>query len=76
MLCCCPRHWVVKRSFGWAARFKRLSHDYTRLASTLTGMHWAAFVTLLLSSWPKNELQDLRPQRTRRLVALSIQIIK
>lgn len=42
--------WVVERSFGWAARFKRLSRDYERLASTLTGMHWLAFATLLLSS--------------------------
>lgn len=49
-----PRRWVVERSFGWAARFKRLSRDYERLASTLTGMHWVAFVTLLLSSWAKS----------------------
>ena len=32
-----PKRWVVERSFGWAARFKRLSRDYERLASTLTG---------------------------------------
>lgn len=49
-----PRRWVVERSFGWAARFKRLSRDYERLASTLAGMHWVAFVTLLLSSWSKS----------------------
>lgn len=23
-----PRRWVVKRSFGWAARFRRLARDY------------------------------------------------
>lgn len=45
-----PRRWVVERSFGWAARCKRLSRDYERLASTLTGMHWLAFATLMLSS--------------------------
>ena len=45
-----PRRWVVERSFGWAARFKRLSRDYERLASSLTGMHWLAFATLMLSS--------------------------
>jgi transposase len=45
-----PKRWVVERSFGWAARFKRLSRDYERLASTLTGMHWLAFATLMLSS--------------------------
>lgn len=49
-----PRRWVVERSFGWAARFKRLSRDYERLASTLTGVHWVAFATLLLSSWAKS----------------------
>ena len=50
-----PRRWVVERSFGWAARFKRLSRDYERLASTLAGLHWLAFVTLLLSSlFPKS----------------------
>ena len=38
-----PKRWVVKRSFGRAARFKRLSRDYERLASTLTGMQWLAF---------------------------------
>jgi len=49
-----PRRWVVERSFGWAARFKRLSRDYERLASTLASYHWLAFTTLLLSSlFPK-----------------------
>ena len=45
-----PRRWVVERSFGWAARFKRLSRDYERLASTLTGMHWLSFIMLMLPS--------------------------
>lgn len=50
-----PKRWVVERSFGWAARFKRLSRDYERLASTLAGMHWLAFATLMLSSlFPKS----------------------
>lgn len=49
-----PKRWVVERSFGWAARFKRLSRDYERLASTLANMHWLAFATLMLSSlFPK-----------------------
>jgi len=26
-----PRRWVVERSFGWAARFRRLACDYERL---------------------------------------------
>jgi transposase len=43
-----PRRWVVERSFGWLARFRRLARDYERLAQTLTGWHWLAFLTLLL----------------------------
>lgn len=50
-----PRLWVVERRFGWAVRFKRLSRDYERLASTLTGTHWLAFAPLMLSSlFPKS----------------------
>lgn len=44
-----PRRWVVERSFGWAARFRRLARDYERLASTLAGLHFVAFVCLMLS---------------------------
>lgn len=46
-----PRRWVVERSFGWAARFRRLSRDYERLASTLGSMHWLAFACLMLNSF-------------------------
>ena len=45
-----PRRWVVERSFGWAARFRRLARDYERLAPTLAGLTWLAFATLLLRS--------------------------
>jgi transposase len=45
-----PRRWVVERSFAWAARFRRLSRDYERLPSSLEGLHWLAFVTLMLNS--------------------------
>lgn len=45
-----PRRWVVERSFGWVARFRRLSRDYERLASTLASMHWLAFACLMLNS--------------------------
>jgi transposase len=53
---------VVERSFAWAARFRRLARDYERLArdyerlaSTLSGYHWLAFVTLMLQSlFPKS----------------------
>jgi transposase len=43
-----PRRWVVERSFGWMARFRRLARDYERLATTLAGWHWVAFVYLML----------------------------
>jgi transposase len=45
-----PRRWVVERSFAWAARFRRLARDYERLPSTLAGLHWLAFLTLMLNS--------------------------
>lgn len=43
-----PRRWVVERSFAWAARFRRLARDYERLPETLAGLHYLAFVTLML----------------------------
>ena len=43
-----PRRWVVERSFGWAARFRRLARDYERLTETLKGVHYVAFVLLML----------------------------
>ena len=43
-----PRRWVVERSFGWAARFRRLARDYERLPETLAGLHFVAFVCLML----------------------------
>lgn len=45
-----PKRWVVERSFAWAARFRRLARDYERLASSLAGLHWLAFLTLSLNS--------------------------
>lgn len=44
-----PRRWVVERSFGWMARFRRLARDYERLPQTLAGLHFLAFVILLLA---------------------------
>ena len=44
-----PRRWVVERSFGWLGRFRRLARDYERLAETIAGWHWLAFLTLLLA---------------------------
>ena len=46
-----PRRWVVERSFGWAARFRRLARDYERLSSSFAGLHWLAFACLMLRSF-------------------------
>jgi transposase len=43
-----PRRWVVERSSGWMARFRRLARDYERLAGTLEGLHHVAFSFLML----------------------------
>jgi transposase len=44
-----PRRWVVERSFGWLARFRRLARDYERTAEVLAGWHWVAFTGLMLN---------------------------
>lgn len=44
-----PKRWVVERSFGWAARFRRLAKDYERLPETLAALHFLAFAILMLS---------------------------
>ena len=43
-----PRRWVVERSLGWMARFRRLARDYERLSETLKGLHYVAFSFLML----------------------------
>lgn len=42
-----PRRWVVERSFGWMARFRRLSRDFERLPQVLAGLHFVAFAMLM-----------------------------
>ena len=43
-----PRRWVVERCFAWAARFRRLAKDYERLPTTLAGLHFVAYVCLMV----------------------------
>ena len=45
-----PRRWVIERSFAWVTRFRRLVRDYERLPSSLAGLHWLAFLILMLNS--------------------------
>jgi len=40
---------LVERSFAWLVRFRRLAKDYERLATTLKGMHLAAFAFVMLA---------------------------
>lgn len=44
-----PRRWVVERSFAWMARFRRLARDYERLPRIVAGLHFIAFVCLMLT---------------------------
>lgn len=46
-----PRRWVVERSFGWAARFRRLACDYERLPEILKGLTFPAFAMLMLKNF-------------------------
>lgn len=43
-----PRRWVVDRSVAWAARWRRLAKDDERLLDVLAGLHFLAFVSLML----------------------------
>jgi transposase len=44
---------VVKRSFAWAARFRRVATDYERLSKTLEGIHYLAFAFVMLANRTK-----------------------
>lgn len=43
-----PRRWVVEHSFGWLARLRRLSGDYERLPTVLSGLHFLVFTVHML----------------------------
>lgn len=53
-----PRRWVMKRSFGWMARFRRLVRDYERLAGTLAGFHLIAFAMLMVKQFVEFRFQS------------------
>jgi transposase len=46
-----PRRWVVERSFGWMARFRRLARDYERLPETLAGLSYLAFAIMMTKNF-------------------------
>jgi transposase len=43
-----PRRWAVERSFGWLARFRRLSRNFERMPEVLAGLHFVVFAMLML----------------------------
>ena len=71
--------WVVKRSFAWASRFRRLlAKDYERLPATVAVLHFVAFacrflhraITLVGSS-PYTATSRLRGLSERLRILLS-----
>ena len=42
-----PWRSVVERSFGWLARFRRLSRDFVRMPAVLAGLHFVVFAMLM-----------------------------
>ena len=46
-----PRRWVVERSFGWMARFRRLARDYERLPETLAGLSYLVFAIMMAKNF-------------------------
>jgi transposase len=46
-----PRRWIVERSFARNARFRRLARDFERTPQTLAGLHFLAFLILMLSKF-------------------------
>lgn len=44
-----PRRWVIERSFAWKSRFRRLVRDYERLPETVAGLHFVAFICIMLT---------------------------
>lgn len=54
-----PPGWVVKRSFAWLSRFRRLARDDERLRNTLQQLHLVVFACLLLARSTKSSQQAL-----------------
>ncbi len=46
-----PQRWVVERSFGWVARFRRPTRDGERLPETLATSHYLAFAMVMLRNF-------------------------
>jgi transposase len=44
------QRWLKAEVFHWMSRFRRLARDYERLPETLAGLHYLAFVILMLKN--------------------------
>lgn len=75
-----PRRWVVERSFGWVARFRRLARDDERLSQTLASYHFFASVCILppsergflrLSAGALSPMSRFTPRRHRAFLGQS-----
>lgn len=73
-----PRHRVVERSFGWAARFRRLPRDYEKLPQTLAGLYYVAFAMLMLSRLPEvtGIFQSIPQAITSKTSIYTIELLK
>ena len=44
---------MIERTNAWANRFRRLARDHERLPEVFAGLHYAAFVMLMLTQMMK-----------------------
>jgi putative transposase len=50
-----PRRWVVERTLAWTSRYRRMSKDYERLASTSASFIYLTGIRLLLGRLTRGE---------------------
>src|SRR5215471_10515787 len=58
-----PKRWVVDRGFAWAARFRRPTRDYERLAATLASLHFFGLRQSLAASLHRLDFESLTAWR-------------
>ena len=49
-----PKRWIVERTFGWLARYRRLSKDYERNIDTSAAMIHIAMINLMSRRLARN----------------------